>query len=110
MEITEVTSEPGPPETDSRFQDMCDKQRLWGNEAFRYYHRSEHAWLQKERRIRTQRTDQPTPTSRGGSISGEYFMTTEWIGQLTTQLNTLSQSFTTVSQAATTLRSWTVDQ
>lgn len=75
--------QPSPQQsTDERFDRLCQKQRLWGNEAFRFYHRLEHAWLAKERRTRTRREAQRTQERRGPSTSAAYYTTTQWSNQM----------------------------
>lgn len=101
--------QPSPQQsTDERFDRLCQKQRLWGNEAFRFYHRLEHAWLAKERKTRTQREARPTPERRGPNTSVGYYTqtpTTQWSQQMQVNLTNMNSGLNFVAEAMDSLTS-----
>ena len=92
---TTQTGATNPP-TESRFERLAQMQREMGNEAFRYYHPRDNAWLSIERQIRMQPTAPATRVSRGQSTSGEsnvYVTLTDAMGQFQQAMNLMNATF-----------------
>lgn len=80
VDETRETRTKDPIETTSeKFERSSEQQRRWGSEAFRFFHRKDAHWLEKERRIRTERTVHPTQVNRGRNISGGFVQPTTWV-------------------------------